>query len=421
MIIALLGLALVAGGASPAPPPTSLPNVLVLFADDLGLNEILIPHAPYGYTGINGTIKTPALAQLADEGMLFMHWYSAFHVCSPSRAALQTGRLPLRLGIDTGVLTSEAKGGLQTNETTLAEMMKERGYATAMAGKWHLGQREEYLPHSRGYDRYFGIPYSCDMGESAWGAKHRQDPFQSVPLPLLNNTAGHRTVVAEQPADLRTLSSRYAAFGASFIKEQAAAKQPWFLFMSWNHVHTPQFANPQFCQSSPRGPLGDSVQEMDAAVGTVMAAVKAAGADDNTIVFFTSDNVSRPSFSVCVCARVRAIYHAATWLVACLLWLLACLLAQPPVSVLFASLTTSDSALPSAFPLLLASTGVCLPAPGSLGSITGRSDQRGRLRQPSPTGLQDHDLGGWHSHAGHRALAREDQGQERHLRACGDL
>ena len=132
---------------------SAAPNVLVLFADDLGLNQLAVPHQPYGFTGVSGAIKTPNIAQLAAEGTVFMQWYSAFHVCTPSRgggllcycpgsqhwsycaAAMMTGRLPVRVGLGDGVLSASAKGGLQTNETTMAEALGALGYETAMFGK----------------------------------------------------------------------------------------------------------------------------------------------------------------------------------------------------------------------------------------------------------------------------------------------
>jgi len=288
---------------------TKPPNVLVLFADDMGINQLHISGKPYGYTGVSGAITTPHLAQFAAEGTTFMQWYSAFHVCTPSRASMMTGRLPIRVGLGDGVLTASAKGGLQTNETTMAEALGAVGYETAMFGKWHLGQREQYLPHNRGFSQYFGIPFSCDMGCSPWGRSQAVCGWNTNtpgPIPLLRGSAGSKAVVEEQPADLSTLTERYADWGSDFIKKQSAEGKPWLLYASFNHVHVTdanygaalkppgysnkQFASPEFCGSSGRGGTGDAVQELDAAVGRLMAAVKAAGVDNNTIAFFTSDN-----------------------------------------------------------------------------------------------------------------------------------
>lgn len=286
---------------TPAPPP----NVLLLFADDLGINQANIPGQPLSYTGVSGAIKTPNLAKMASEGTTFMQWYSAFHVCTPSRASLMTARLPVRLGLGDGVLAPDATGGLQLNETTMAETLRRLGYATAMFGKWHLGQREQYLPHNRGFDIYFGIPFSCDMGCGAWHGPHPTRCFPS-PLPLLSCATGSVAKVEEQPTNLATLTQRYADFGAAFIANHSAADRPWFLFASFNHVHVTdanyskanpppgysdwQFSSVEFCGSSGRGGTGDAVQELDDAVGQLLASVKRAGAERKTITFFTSDN-----------------------------------------------------------------------------------------------------------------------------------
>lgn len=217
------------------------PNFVIFFVDDLGFNEINVPHAPFGYTGYGGEVKTPNIAKLAAEGMLFMDWYSAWHVCSPSRAAMQTGRLPPRTGIDSvssGVLMADAVGGLPPNETTFATMLGNVGYTSKIIGKWHLGQRLQFLPTRHGYDEYFGVPFSADMGTSYW---HPQGlaPAQPTPLPLLNGTT-----VVDQPAGLATFASRYVDASIDFIRRSAAKQQPFVLFLSFNHVHNPQVLAP---------------------------------------------------------------------------------------------------------------------------------------------------------------------------------
>ena len=304
--------------------------MLILFADDLGINQIVAAGKPYGYTGVSGATKTPHLAKFAEEGTTYMNWYSAFHVCTPSRASMMTGRLPIRVGLGDGVLSASAVGGLQANETTMAESMTKMGYETAMFGKvcllclhrntndntvlvpciqWHLGQQEKYLPHNRGFSSYFGVPFSCDMGCSPWHGPHPTacgGPFVPTPIPLISGVPGSKAVVLEQPADLSTLTQRYADWGSAFITKQTAAQKPWLLYASFNHVHVTdanytkanpppgfsdwQFSSKKFCGSSGRGGTGDAVQELDDAVGQLVAAVKAAGADNNTVMFFTSDN-----------------------------------------------------------------------------------------------------------------------------------
>ena len=187
--------------------PTT-PNFLILFADDMG----------YGDLSFNGhpTIHTPNLDKLAYEGMRFTQWYSAFHVCSPSRAAMLTGRLPVRSGMagtwSGGVLSADAVGGLPLNETTFAEALKDVGYMTKCIGKWHLGQRHEFLPYFQGFDEYFGIPYSVDMGYSVWDSGNQIDV-----LPLIDNTT-----IIEQPVDLSKLSEKYAQQAIDFISNATA-------------------------------------------------------------------------------------------------------------------------------------------------------------------------------------------------------
>jgi arylsulfatase A len=136
LLLLLMMMMMLAATVAAAPPLATVPNVLLLFADDLGFNQLALPRQPYGYTGVDGAIRTPHLAKFAAEGTTFMHWYSGFHVCTPSRASLMTGRLPVRVGLGDGVLRADAIGGLQHNETTSAEALGKLGFATAMFGKW---------------------------------------------------------------------------------------------------------------------------------------------------------------------------------------------------------------------------------------------------------------------------------------------
>eukprot|EP01051_Picozoa_sp_SAG22_P017436 SAG22_NODE_2689_length_2310_cov_1.448666_2_plen_353_part_00 len=290
------------GAAASAAPK---PNVVILFVDDMGIDQIEVPASQrqYGYTGNNHTISTPHISQLASEGLVFQTWYSAFHVCSPSRAAMMTGRLPIRSGCTAGVFVADAVGGLPKNETTMAAALKPAGYKSMAIGKWHLGQRELYLPTSHGFDSYLGIPFSQDMGLSYWflcngpptpGTDKPPDcnpkpsePFQPVPIPLLANT----TVVA-QPAGLYTLAARYSAAATSFITESAAAGDPFLLYLPFNHIHAPSSCGEGFCGRSARGPVGDSTEEVDSVVGEVMATIRAPANQiaADTVVFYTSDN-----------------------------------------------------------------------------------------------------------------------------------
>ncbi|EGD83674.1 hypothetical protein PTSG_04280 [Salpingoeca rosetta] len=279
------------------------PNFIVLFADDLGVNEIRLDNVPNGYTGNNHTIATPNLQRLANEGMVFHNWYSAFHVCSPSRASMMTGRYSIRSGIGSSplkyapdapggplpsqVFSAEAVGGLPLNETTIAEALLPQGYATMAIGKWHLGQRDIYLPTARGFEEYYGIPFSQDMGMSFWLPFDYNGiaPMEPTPIPKLKGNA-----VVEQPAALDKLADEYAQVAKEFVMRNAQKDRPFFLYLPFNHVHTPNSCSPRFCSTSKSGPVGDAVQEMDWVIGEVMDALKHAGVDDNTLVLFTSDN-----------------------------------------------------------------------------------------------------------------------------------
>eukprot|EP00040_Diaphanoeca_grandis_P011335 m.58000 g.58000 ORF g.58000 m.58000 type:complete len:678 (-) comp22484_c0_seq1:71-2104(-) len=284
----------------------ALPNFVVLFVDDMGIDQIQVPASQrkYGYTGNNGTINTPNIFKLAAEGMVFQTWYSGFDVCTPSRAAMMTGRLPVRSGIGSpnsiyapnapgpsqginAVFTEESVGGLPLNETTLAEAVKPHGYATLAVGKWHLGQRDMYLPSSRGFDSYLGIPYSQDIGTSFWLPQGKGAPYQALPLVLLQNLT-----VLEQPANLFTIAEKYANIATAFIKDQAAAGKPFMAYLPFNHIHGPNSCGARWCGQSARGPVGDATEETDWIIGQVMEAIHTAGIDDNTLVFFTSDNGS---------------------------------------------------------------------------------------------------------------------------------
>lgn len=286
------------------------PNFLILFVDDLGYNEINLENlAPStgGYTGYGGRVVTPALKSFAREGMVFSSWYSGWHLCSPSRAAALTGRLPPRTGVPSVgrlVLTAEAVGGLPLNETTFAEVLKADGYRTAMLGKWHLGVRPKFLPHNRGFQSYLGVPYSVDMGTSVWWPDEPGPSgwgYPLLPLPLLEGTDTNGFKIVEQPVRLQNLTARYVARAEQFINQSTESGDPWLLFMSYNHVHSPQFCSAQWCNTSTitgkgaavksgHGGTGGAVQELDWSVGRLMAALKAAGCDNNTLTFFTSDN-----------------------------------------------------------------------------------------------------------------------------------
>jgi arylsulfatase A len=270
----------------------------------MGIDQIEVPDSQraYGYTGNNHTIKTPHVSRLAAEGLVFQNWYSAYHICSPSRAAMMTGRLPIRSGCVPGVFSADAVGGLPANETTMAEALAPHGYRTMAIGKWHLGQRTEFLPTNRGFQSYLGIPFSQDMGLSWWencvGRENHtavcnppplsppQGGGRPTPLPLFANL----TIIA-QPAGLYTIAQRYATAATTFIAHSAAAGDPFLLYLPFNHIHGPSSCSATSCGQSVRGPVGDATQDMDRALGEVMDAIRAdKRVSNSTLVFFTSDN-----------------------------------------------------------------------------------------------------------------------------------
>lgn len=239
-----------------------LPNIVIIFADDLG----------YGDLGCFGhpTIHTPNLDRMAAEGMKFSQFYSAASVCTPSRAALLTGRLPIRNGMCSDrrrVLFSNSIGGLPKTEITIASALKTKGYATCCIGKWHLGHLPQYLPIRRGFDYYFGIPYSNDMR----------------PTPLMRNDS-----TVEEPADQTTLTRRYTEEAVRFIKQNKS--KPFFLYFPHTFPHVPLFASKSFKDKSLRGLYGDVVEELDWSVGKILEALRRNNLAENTLVFFTSDN-----------------------------------------------------------------------------------------------------------------------------------
>jgi arylsulfatase A-like enzyme len=261
--------------------PAAPPNVVVIFCDDLG----------YGDLGCYGspTIATPHLDRMAAEGLRFTDFYSASEVCTPSRAALLTGRYPVRSGMygKRRVLFPNSKGGLPEQEITLAEALKGQGYATALVGKWHLGIHEGSRPQDQGFDFSFGLPYSNDMdarpGLPKGSTGSATPPEDGWNVPLLRNGE-----VIEQPTDQTTLTKRYAGEAVKFI--EASKGKPFFLYLAHNFPHVPMFASPEFKGKSRAGIYGDAVEELDWSVGQVMDALRRTGLAESTLVFFTSDN-----------------------------------------------------------------------------------------------------------------------------------
>ena len=279
----LVAAAVLAAAAPTAADAPARPNVVIVLADDLGYGDL----GCYGHP----TIRTPHLDRMAAEGMKFTSFYSAAEVCTPSRAALLTGRLPIRTGMcsDTRrVLFPESAGGLQTTEVTLAKALKAKGYTTACVGKWHLGHLPEYLPMRHGFDSFFGLPYVNDMDRRTDIAPKGREAILKPKIEYFNVPLMRGDTIVERPADQRTLTKRYTEEAVKFIRSNKG--KPFFLYLAHMVPHVPLFASDDFVGKSPRGIYGDAVEELDWSTGEVLKALKDEKLDKNTLVVFTSDN-----------------------------------------------------------------------------------------------------------------------------------
>ena len=249
-----------------------LPNVVIIFMDDMGYGDI----GPFGAKGY----ATPNLDRMAAEGRKFTRFYVSSPVCSASRSALLTGCYHGRVGIH-GALGPSSPLGLHPDEMTIAEVLKQKDYATCAVGKWHLGRPTEFLPTHQGFDEYLGLPYSNDM----WPFHPEAKPGAYPKLPLID---GEKVIDDDvTPQDQTQLTTIYTQRAVDFIKR--SAKKPFFLYLAHSMVHVPLFVSDKF-KGKTGSLFGDVMEEVDWSVGEVLRALKDNGVDEKTLVVFTSDN-----------------------------------------------------------------------------------------------------------------------------------
>ncbi len=251
------------------------PNIVLIFVDDLGYADI----GPFG----SELHRTPNLDRMASEGRKLTSFYVTANVCTPSRSSLMTGSYPRRVGLDENekgqwVLFPVNQEGLNPDEVTVAEVLKDAGYETACVGKWHLGDQPRFLPTRHGFDAYFGIPYSNDMGHDS-----RKPPYRYPPLPLLRMEE-----VIETEPDQRYITQRYTEEALDFIDRHREG--PFFLYLAHSMPHWPQYASENFAGKSRNGKWGDAVEEIDWSTGQILDKLTELDIDDRTLVIFTSDN-----------------------------------------------------------------------------------------------------------------------------------
>jgi arylsulfatase A len=265
------------------------PNIIIIFTDDQGYNDL----GCFGST----KIKTPHFDQLAKEGRKLTSFYVASPVCTPSRAALLTGCYPKRIGMENHVIFPEHNHGMHQDEVTIADMLKDAGYATACVGKWHLGHRKPFLPTSQGFDSYYGIPYSNDMNHpdnkdkpSYWGPgpsdKLWLDQKSAVTkwkTPLMKDEE-----IVELPVDQQTITRRYTDKAIEFVT--ANKEKPFFLYLAHSMPHVPLYVPDDVLDKDPKNAYTNTIEHIDAECGRLFKAVKDLGLSDNTYIIFTTDN-----------------------------------------------------------------------------------------------------------------------------------
>lgn len=250
-----------------------LPNIILIFTDDQG-------YADVGVFGAKG-FSTPNLDRMAAEGRKFTNFHVPQPVCSASRAGILTGCYPNRIGIH-GALGPDARHGIADTEMTLAQLLKQKGYATGMAGKWHLGHLPPFLPTRHGFDEYYGLPYSNDM----WPLHPKAKPGTYPPLPMIENESTVKSGLGHE--DQEQITTQYTERAVKFIERNR--DRPFFFYLAHNMPHVPLHVSSKFKGKSKQGLYGDVIMEIDWSVGEVLKTLKKYKLDKNTLVIFTSDN-----------------------------------------------------------------------------------------------------------------------------------
>ena len=297
-IILFLGVICFGNGAFAAPK-----NFIIIMTDDQGWGDL----SCFG----SEIIATPHIDRMASEGLRMTSFYVASSVCSPSRAALLTGRMPVRVGVP-GVLFPRSTTGLPPAELTIAELLKRQGYATGIVGKWLLGHQAQFMPMNQGFDSYYGVPYSNDMSISAefdispvvqLNEGYTPEQMQSDRARYLQHYRELRNrvpllednMIIEYPVDQKTLTRRYTEKAVEFIAEHK--EEPFFLYMPHTMPHKPHHIEEEYAGKSEAGIFGDIVQQIDWSVGEVLNALHEHGLSEDTFVIFLSDNGPIPEGS----------------------------------------------------------------------------------------------------------------------------
>jgi len=278
----IMAMATVALGANARPEPSDTPNFIIVFCDDQGYQDLGCFGSP--------DIKTPNVDRLAAEGMRFTDFYSAYCVCSASRASLLTGSYQPRISMR-GVLGPHTNTGLHPDEVTIADMLKTKGYATMCVGKWHVGDTPETLPAAQGFDHYFGLPYSNDMArQKGWG--NGPDDLDKIwkekRWDIYNNELYRDTEIIESPVNQVTLTDRYTQEALQFVRDNH--DQPFFLYLAHTMPHVPLFVSDERYKSDPHLAYKLTIEHIDWSVGQIMKTLNELELAENTFIVYTSDN-----------------------------------------------------------------------------------------------------------------------------------